>query len=325
MGAVVNCVAYQDGKRVADVPVEDISEVLKQDDHFVWIGLHEPDEALLRQVQEEFCLHDLAIEDALRAHQRPKVEEYGDSLFVVLRTAHWNGDRHAVECGETHLFIGPRYAISIRHGASLSYTAVRERAEKAPKLLRKGPGFVLYAIIDFVVDNYFPVVDALECDLEALERDIFGPKPKRETTERIYDLKGEVLELKHAVAPLVEVCNRLQRFEQPLIAKDTRLYLRDVYDHVIRINESIDILRELLTQALEANLALISLQQNDITKGLAAWAAIIAVPTMIAGVYGMNFELMPELSWRFGYPFAIGMMLAACGSLYAYFRRAGWL
>jgi magnesium transporter len=325
MSGVVNCAAYADGRRVADVPIADISEVLKQPGRFIWIGLHEPEEALLRQVQEEFGLHDLAIEDALAAHQRPKIERYGESLFVVLRTAQRNRQTARIDFGETHLFVGPSYVVSVRHGASLPYVDVRARCESTPSLLVKGPGFVLYAIMDFIVDQYFPLVDALEEALEGLEEEIFGETLNRETTARIYQLKRDLLELKRAVSPLVDICNRLMRFDLELIPEDTRPYIRDVYDHAIRINEMVDTLRELLTSALEANLSLVSVAQTEHTKKLAAWAAIIAVPTMIAGIYGMNFEMMPELKWIYGYPFVMGIMVVACGYLYVHFKRSGWL
>jgi magnesium transporter len=320
---VVNCAAYAEGCKVSDVPLDDISEVLKVPGHFVWIGLHEPSAELLKKIQAEFGLHDLAVEDAQNAHQRPKLEEYGDSLFVVLRTAQTR-DGH-VELGETHVFVGPNYVVSIRHGASLSYSEVRARCESTPHLMKKGPGFVLYALMDFVVDRYFPIVDDCEETLEQLEEEIFQEAATRDTTERIYGLKRELVALKRAVSPLVDVCNRLVRFDRALISEDTRLYFRDVYDHVVRINESIDNQRELLTTALEANLSLISVRQNEVMKQLAAWAAMLAVPTMIAGIYGMNFEFMPELHWRFGYPLALGTTVAACGVLYWRFKRAGWL
>ena len=325
MNMVVNCAAYADGCRVRNIPIEDISEVLKEPGQFVWVGLHEPDEPLLRQVQEEFGLHDLAVEDALRAHQRPKLEEYGDGLFIVLRTARLEeGDGH-IALGETHVFMGPHYLVSVRHGASLSYAEVRARCETTPHLLRKGPGFVLYALMDFVVDHYFPIVDQLEDRLDSIEEEIFSGQPDRAAIERIYDLKRDLLVAKRAVSPLVDICNRLMRFDLATIPEDTRPYFRDVYDHAIRINEAIDTLRELVTSALEAKLSLISVEQSDITKQLAAWAAIIAVPTMIAGVYGMNFEFMPELTWRYGYFSVVAVMFGACGFLYWRFKHSGWL
>ena len=325
MSGIVNCAAYAGGRRVADVRIEDISEVLKQPDRFLWIGLHEPEEDLLRKVQQEFGLHDLAIEDALRAHQRPKIEIYGDSLFIVLRTAQLNRAERRIDFGETHFFVGPRYIVSVRHGASLSYAEVRARCETTPHLLEKGPGFVLHALMDFIVDQYFPIVEALEDELQALEEEIFGESFSRETTKRIYRLQRDLVEVKRAFSPLVDICNRLIRFDIQLIPEDTRPYFRDVYDHVIRINEMVDALRELLTTALEANLSLIAVSQNEAMKKLAAWAAIIAVPTMIAGIYGMNFRHMPELDWSFGYPLVMAVTFGLCGVLYFSFKRSGWL
>jgi magnesium transporter len=324
MSEVVNCAAYASGQRVADVEVKDISEVLKQADRFIWIGLHEPEEELLRQVQREFGLHDLAIEDAHRAHQRPKLERYGDSLFIVLHAAQMDREHRRIHFGETHLFVGPKYVVSVRHGSSLSYAEVRTRCETTPQLLCNGPGFVLYALMDFIVDQYFPIVDVLEDELEELEEEIFGEAFSRESTQRIYHLKRQLLEVKRAVSPLVDMCNRLIRFDLELIPEDTRPYFRDVYDHVIRINEIVDTQRELLTTAFEANLSLTAGAQNEVMKRLAGWAAIIAVPTMIAGVFGMNFEFIPELKWHLGYPLVVGLMLGACGFLYFHFKRSGW-
>ncbi len=217
---VVNCVAYAGGCRVADVAIEDISEVLKLSDQFVWIGLYEPGPELLQKVKEEFGLHELAIEDALLAHQRPKLERYGDSFFMALRTAQMNREKKAAEFGETHLFMGPRYIVSVRHGASLSYAPVRARCEANPRLLNMGPGFVLYAIMDFIVDQYFPVVDELESELQRLEEAIFGEQFSRDTTEAIYNLKRSLLELKRAVSPLVDICNRLVRFDVDLVPEE---------------------------------------------------------------------------------------------------------
>lgn len=325
MEGVVNCAAYAGGRRVADVEVKQISEVLKQEDRFIWIGLHEPNEDLLRQVQQEFGLHDLAIEDAHSAHQRPKLERYGDSLFVVLRTAQMQKEQGRIHFGETHIFVGSRYVVSVRHGSALSYAAVRARCEATPQLLCQGPGFVLYALMDFIVDQYFPIVNALEDDLEALEEAVFDGTVNRETTMRIYELKRNLLEIKRAVSPLVDICNRLVRFDIEFIPEISRPYFRDVYDHVIRINEMVDTTRELLSSALEANFSLISVSQNEVMKKLGGWVLILAVPTMIAGVYGMNFEFMPELKLHLGYPLAISGMLVTCGALYLYLKRSGWL
>jgi magnesium transporter len=324
-GAVVACAAYAQGCRIGDLALADIPQVLKQDDRFVWIGLYEPDELLLREVQAEFGLHDLAIEDAHLAHQRPKLERYGDSLFIVLRTAQPDREQRRIVFGETHLFVGPRYVVSVRHGASLSYADVRARCEAQPQLLAKGPSFVLHAIMDFVVDQYFPIVDALEDDLEALEEDIFTERMSRDSTMRIYTLKRDLLEIKRGVSPLIDICSRLMRSDLDLIPDDARPYFRDVYDHAIRINEKVDGLRELLGTALEANLSLTTIAQNEATKRITGWAAIFAIPTMIAGVYGMNFQFMPELQWRWGYPTVMGVTLMLCGLLYYRFKRSGWL
>ena len=310
---------------MGDVAIPDISEALKQPDVFVWVGLHDPSPGLLQQIQHEFGLHELAVEDAQVAHQRPKLEQYGDSIFVVLRPAILTPDEQLVELGETHLFVGPRYVVSVRHGNTPSYTAVRVRCESTPKHLIKGPGYVLYAVMDFIVDHYFPVLDTLGDQLERLEEEIFSDEFDRNTVQQIYDLKRNLVAVKRAVSPLVDVCNRLVRFDMPLIPEDTRPYFRDVYDHAIRINEQVDTLRELLTSALEAHLSLTAVNQNDAMKKLAGWAAIIGVPTMVAGVYGMNFKFMPELEWRYGYPAAVAGMAAICVYLYYRFKRSGWL
>jgi magnesium transporter len=325
-GGVINCAAYAHGRRVADLGLDEVDGYLaSHQEGFVWIGLFEPPAHVLQAVQRQFHLHDLAIEDAYRAHQRPKLEQYGNTLFVVLRTAHVAVGEPEVELGETHVFVGARFVVSVRHGSLRSHVGVRTRCETMPDQLAKGPGYVLYALMDFVVDQYFPIVDTLEEQLEQLEEEIFGGEFSRDTTGRIYRLKRNLLGIKRAVSPLVDVCNRLIRFETTLIPEDTRVYFRDVYDHVIRINEMVDTTRELLTTALEANLSLISVSQNEHTKRLAAWAAIIAVPTMIAGVYGMNFAHMPELRWAYGYPAIVVLMVVLCTALYAGFRRSGWL
>lgn len=322
---IVNSAVYADGVRVAEVGIDDLQTSLEKQGHFVWLGLFEPDADLLRRVQRQFLLHDLAVEDAFNAHQRPKLELYEDTLFVVLRTAQLVGDAFDIEFGETHVFVGRNFIVSVRHGNMKSHVALRTRCESTPHLLAKGPGFVLYALLDFVVDQYFPIVDQMEEQLESLEEEIFGDHFSRQTTGRIYRLKRDLLAMKRAVSPLVDVCNRLMRFDSHLIPEDTRPYYRDVYDHTIRINEMIDTTRELLTTALEANLSLISVSQNEATKRLAAWAAIIAVPTAVAGIYGMNFSHMPELQWQYGYPFSLVLMVAACAGLYTGFKRTGWL
>ncbi len=324
MKEIVNCAAYAEGNRIADVNLSDVHKLLQEENQFVWIGLHEPSEEVLSLVQQEFNLHELAVEDAHLAHQRPKVELYADSIFVVMRTAQMNLEHHT-EFGETHFFVGKNFIVVVRHGSNVPYTEVRARCESTPELMKKGQGFVLYAVMDFIVDRYFPVVHELEQELEAIETKIFKERPSRETTEQIYDLKRELLEVKRAVSPLVDICNRLVRFDIKCISEETRPYFRDVYDHVIRINEMVDNTRELLNSAMEANFSLLSIAQSDVSKKFAGWAAIIAVPTMIAGFYGMNFKFMPELQWHYGYFVVVFVTLFLCTTLYFLFKRSGWL
>ncbi|MFN8473962.1 MAG: magnesium/cobalt transporter CorA [Anaerolineae bacterium] len=321
---VVNSVAYSDGRRIGDVDIHCLGGVWPPN-VFVWIGLYEPSQALLQEVQAQLGLHDLAIEDAHQAHQRPKVERYGDGLFVVMRTAQMNPDAAEVEYGETHIFVGCHYLVSVRHGPSQSYSEVRARVEATPRLLRLGPGFALYALMDFIVDQYLPIIDALQEQIDLLEEQIFGTGYSRDTTTRIYHLQRELLQLKRVISPLIDLCNRITRFDQEVIAPEIHVYFRDVYDHVVRANEMVDTLRELLATALEANFSLISIHQNEVMKRFAGWAAIIAIPTMIAGIYGMNFEQMPELGWSYGYPAVISVTVTLCVALYLYFRHAHWL
>lgn len=322
---VIDCAAYSGGLRVADVGIDDIRITLTREGQFIWLGLYEPDRELLRQIQQQFGLHDLAIEDAYNAHQRPKLELYEGSLFVVLRTAHLSASPRRLEFGETHIFVGSNYVVTVRHGSLRSHIGVRQRCESTPHLLAKGPGYVLYALMDFVVDQYLPIVQSIEEEVQELEDAILGEATNSEATPRIYHLKRDLLALRRAVSPLVEVCNRLMRFDFQHVPEDTRPYFRDVYDHIVRLNETIDAQRELLTTALEAHLSLLSVAQNEHMKRITAWAAMIAVPTMIAGIYGMNFSNMPELHWHYGYLASIvGMALASLG-LYLGFKRSGWL
>jgi magnesium transporter len=329
-GTVIASVAYSGGRRTGEVALDDISETLTRPETFVWIGLYEPNEPLLRKIQEEFALHDLAIEDALSAHQRPKVERYENSLFVVLRTAQINDPKPGKPCdvnyGEVHIFLGRNFIVAVRHGYATSFTPVRARAESTPDLLNQGPAFVLYALMDFIVDEYFPIVDALGEDLETLEQRIFAQPYHRRTTKQIYKLKRDLIALKRVVAPVIELAARLIRLEdEELIPTQTRPYFRDVYDHALRINDMIDSVRDLLGTALEAHLSLVSVSQNEDTRRLAAWAAIFAVPTAIAGIYGMNFQDMPELRWPLGYPLVLALICGLCALLYVRFKRAKWL
>lgn len=325
MNEVVNCAAYLDGRRVASIEIDNIKNVLHHPDKFVWVGLHEPGEETLQRFQKEFSLHDLAIEDAHNAHQRPKIETYGDTMFVVLRTAQINKEHDRIDFGETHFFVGHNFLVTIRHGSSISYADVRSRCESTPHLLRKGQGFALYAVMDSIVDQYFPVVEVLEEELQKIEEKVFKEKPTRETTEHIYQLKRQLLEVKRAVSPLIDICNRLMRFDIKLISTETQPYFRDIYDHAVRLNEMVDHTRELLNTALEANFSLISISHGEVSKKFAGWAAIIAVPTMIAGFYGMNFQFMPELGWHYGYPAVVVFTISLCALLYLLFRRSGWL
>jgi magnesium transporter len=322
MEMVVNCVAYQDGKRIRDITIEEISDFIEHSGGFVWLGLFEPDEPLMRKVQEEFGLHDLAVEDAYSAHQRAKLEAYGETLFVVLRTARL--EHGELDFGETHIFLGARYIVTVRHGASSDYRAARSRCERTPELLGKGPGFALYAIMDQVMDQYFPIVQELEEQLETLEDGITRSTTDADGVEDVYALKSKMMAVRRAVLPVVQICNDIPSY-RPLIPDDVRLYFRDISDHALRILEVVESGREMLATALTVNLAKISLHHNEVMKRLAGWGAILAIPTMIGGVYGMNFEHMPELHWAFGYPAVLGVMVTTCALVYRKLKRAGWL
>lgn len=322
---VVNCVVYSrhNGQKIRDIPLDDISEWIRQDGMFVWVGLHEPDQPLMQKIQAEFGLHELAVEDAYRAHQRPKLEEYGDTLFVAMHTARLESGR--ILYGETHVFVGSNFVVTVRHGASLTYALVRQRAEHSPKQLARGPGYVLYSLMDFVVDNYFPVVDGLKDQLHAVENEIFAGTFNRNTIRHLYERKRELVKVRLAVSPLMDICNQLMHLESPVVPEAISPYFRDVYDHILRISDAIDSINEMLSAALEVNLALVSVGQNEVVKRLASWAGILAVPTMIASFYGMNFEFMPELKWHWGYPFVLALMFGVSFGLYRRLRRAGWL
>jgi magnesium transporter len=307
-----------------DISLDAISDVLARDDgSFVWVGLYEPDDALLDKLQEEFGLHDLAVEDAQHAHQRPKIEAYGNSLFMAVNTAQ-SVDEH-IRLGETHAFLGPRFLVTVRHGASLSYASVRARVEREPELLAMGPAYGLYAVLDFIVDNYQPIVAEFREALTELEKDIFAEEFKRATVVRLYDLKRELTRLRLAVAPLQDILSQLSRQHDALIAEEVRLYFRDVLDHAIRLNDSIDTLREMLTAAVNVNLALVTVAQGEVVKRLAGWAALLAAPTLIASWYGMNFAHMPELQGRWSYAVLIGVVGLVVIGLYAYLKKVRWL
>ncbi|GGY15968.1 magnesium transporter CorA [Rhodanobacter panaciterrae] len=321
---VVNCVAYRtDGSRIGEITLDTISEVLAQPDTFVWVGLHEPDEALLQKLQEEFGLHDLAIEDAHNAHQRTKVDAYGDSLFLVVQTAQLISTRLAF--GETHIFLGPRYLVTVRHGASLSYAPARRDCEHAPHLLALGPSYALYSVLDFIVDNLLPIVRDFREELQKLEQDIFVATFNRGTVRRLYDMQRDLMTLRLAVAPLQDVISQLVKLHPKLIPDELRAYFSDVYDHVFRVNEAIGAMREMLNAAINVNLSLVTLGQNEVMKKLAGYAAMLAVPTLFTSWYGMNFTHMPELSQPWAYPAIIAVVACVVGAIFLALKRAKWL
>ena len=321
---LINCVAYQEGKKLCDIPVEDISEYLKQDDTFVWVALRDPAPADITLMQEEFGLHELAVEDALRGHQRPKLEEYGDSLFVVVQIVELAGDE--LNVGQLAVFAGENYVLSVRRDASQGFLGVRARAEREPHQLKKGAGFVLYALVDAVVDRYFPVVDMLESELESIEDHIFGMQGKqRANVERLYELKRKAQTLRHAVVPLMDAVGRLYGGRVPGVVIETQDYFRDVHDHLYRIAGRLDAVRDTINTAIQVTLSMVAIEENEVSKKLASYAAIFAVFTAFAGVWGMNFEFMPELKWKWGYPLALLTMVGVCAYLYRRFKKAGWL
>ncbi len=321
---IVNCVAYSaDGRRLRDITVDEISDILETPDQWVWVGLREPTEELLEKLREEFDLHELAIEDAHNAHQRPKIEVYGDSLFIVAHTAQVVDGKIAF--GETHAFIGKRYIVTVRHGASLSYAAARRGCEQAPELLALGPSYCLYSVLDVIVDNFFPIVREFREELQQLEEEVFQDTFKRETIRRLYDLKKELVTLRLAIAPLQDIVNQLTRQFPGLVRDEVRPYFRDVYDHAARINEATDTMREMLTAALSVNLALVTVAQGEVVKRLAGWAALLAAPTLLASWYGMNFKSMPELDVPWAYHAIIGITVVVCGTLFWVLRKARWL
>jgi magnesium transporter len=320
---VVASSVYAGGRRVKDIAIEDAGEWSKRTGHVVWIGLLEPGTDLLQRIQAQLGLHYLAIEDAGKAHQHPKIEQYGEALFIVARTAQLVEGRIAF--GETHLFVGRGYVVSVRHGASSSYAAVRERCESCPTVLSHGEDYILYAILDFIVDNYMPVLETLQAEVEAIEDSVFSKPAEQVDVQRLHMIRRDLLRFRNSVAPLGEVCQRLEHAEVMAIDAAMQPLFRDVADHVRRLQEEIDSLREVLAFAFEGSLMRGQAQQTAITRKLAAWAAILAVPTAIAGIYGMNFEHMPELKWRYGYFLVIGGILAVCGTLYWRFRRNDWI
>jgi magnesium transporter len=325
---IVNCVAYDHGKKLAAIPPAEISDYLQRPGFFVWVALADPTPDELASMQEEFGLHELAVEDVRHGHQRPKIEEYGDEghgdvLFAVMHTVEIEHDE--LHVGEVDVFVGANYVLSVRNRTRRGFADVRARCEREPDLLGVGSGFVLYALMDSIVDRYFPVLDHLELQLEQLEERMFSGTMGRSLVEDLYGLKQKLMVLKHAVAPLLEATHKLYGGRVPSCCVGTQEYFRDIFDHLFRINQSIDAQREMVTTAVNVNLSLVTIANSEITKRLAAYAALVAVPTMIAGIYGMNFDHMPELGWQLGYPLAISVMTVLDVYLFLRFRKAKWL
>ncbi len=324
---LINCAAYQDGRKLADVDIDAISDYVAQPDCFVWVALKDPKPDELALMGEEFGLHELALEDARNGHQRPKIEEYGDSLFAVLHTVALDGDDE-FQVGELSIFVGPNYVLSIRNNTEQDFRDVRKRCEHEPHLLREGAAFVFYALMDQVVDRYFPILEVLGAELEALEDRIFlksTPAASRAIIEDLYSLKRRLVMLHQHTAPLLEPLAKLTGGRIPQICSGMEHYFRDVYDHLQRIVRTIEGRREMVVTAIQVNLGMISLAENEVTKRLGSFAALFAIPTMIAGIYGMNFNNIPELHWKYGFYGCLGLMLATDLALWLRFKRAGWL
>jgi len=320
---LVNCVVYQDGKKLADIAKGEIHGYLARPGCFVWVAMRDATDAELEEMREQFDLHELSIEDANHGHQRPKIEEYGDELFVVMQMVEAQGEELRV--GEVSIFTGHNYVLSVRNNTEQGFLGVRARCEREPELLRRGSGYVLYALMDAVVDRYFPVLDAIESELEAIEERIFANTGPRANIEALYYVKQKVATLKHAAGPMLDAVGKLYGGRVPQVCQGMGEYFRDVYDHLVRLNQVLDSMRETVNTALQVNLAMISLGESEVTKRLAAYGALVAVPTMIAGIYGMNFKNMPELEWAHGYPAAVGLMVALDVLLFWRFRKARWL
>ena len=318
---IVDCAVYEGGER-SDVSLAEAHEAYLRDGAFVWIGLHEPTREEFDGVAGEFELHELAVEDAIKAYQRPKLERYGDVTFLVLKTARYV-EPDEIEFGEILLFIADDFVVSVRHGEAVPLHGVREKIEHRPDFLRCGPMAVVHAILDEVVDAYAPVLTALEHDIEEVEQEVFSDDT-RGAARRIYELKREAIDFARAVTPLVEPVERMTT-GTTRVPDELATYFRDVLDHLIRLSQQVESLREALTSVLQANLAQVTVRQNEDLRKISAWVAILAVPTMLAGIYGMNFDHMPELRWQLGYPGALTLMLVICFSLWRYFKRIGWL
>ena len=323
---LINCVAYEKGSKLADIAVADISEYIARPDCFVWAALSDATSAELDEMRAEFNLHELAVEDASHGHQRPKIEEYGQSLFAVMHLLEPDTAQPGqFNLGEVDVFIGSNYVLSVRNRSKQGFLGVRDRCEKEPELLKHGSGFVLYALMDAVVDRYFPIIEALEAELEAVELQIFTQRAARESIKQLYGLKQRVMILKHAVAPLLEAVSKLHGGRVPQVCAGSQDYFRDVADHLVRINGLIEGMRDTIATAMQVNLSLVTIDESEVTKRLAAWASIFAICTAFVGIWGMNFEHMPELKWQYGYPVALLLIVCVCSYVYYRFRRAGWL
>ena len=321
---IVDCAVYVDGVRdPGSHAVEDAMAHARTRNGFVWVGLHEPTEDEFDNVAAAFDLHPLAVEDAIHAHQRPKLERYGDSLFVVFKPARYVDAEEVVEVGQIMLFVGSDFVVTVRHGESTALTEVRRALEADLEKMEWGPASVLYAVADKVVDDYAAVIKGVDNDIDQIEIEVFSG-PKAAHAERIFKLKREVLDFRRAVDPLEPALGELARGVKPIDERSAD-YFRDVHDHVLRVSEHLEALDSLLDSALNANVAQVAMRQNEDMRKISAWVAIIAVPTMIAGIYGMNFEHMPELEWRLGYPLALMTMVVACLALYRMFKRREWL
>jgi magnesium transporter len=322
---IVDCAVYEEGRRRdGQVELDHAYRACRQSGKFAWIGLYEPSEEEFDSLQREFDLHPLAVEDAIHAHQRPKLDVYEGLVFIVLKTARYVDEPEVVEFGEILIFLGHDYLLTVRHGEASALQDVRKDLEDKPDLLKRGPGAVLHAIVDRVVDDYSPALAGLGEDIEEVENEVFSDA-RTNPAERIYKLKREVLDFNRAAAPLVEPVDRLARGHYDQVHPEVRAYFGDVNDHLIRVHEQLESYRDLLTSVLEANLAQVTVRQNQDVRTISAIVAIVAVPTMIAGIYGMNFEHMPELSWTFGYPLVLGVMVCICFALYRWFKKVGWL
>ena len=322
---IVDCAIYDDGvRRDGKVELAHAYDERHQPGKFVWIGLYEPTEAEFDSLRREFDLHPLAVEDAIHAHQRPKVEVYDDMVFLVLKTARYVDPTEVIELGEVLVFLGDDFLITVRHGEASSLTPVREALDADPSRLKHGPGSVLHAILDRIVDDYQPAIEGLETDIDQVEEQLFSGE-RVNPAERIYRLQREVLSFRKATAPLVDPIDKLARGHHAQIHPEIRDYFRDVNDHLMRARDQLDAMHDLLSSSLQANLAQVSVRQNEDVRRISAWVAIIAVPTAIAGIYGMNFDDMPELRWSLGYPAVLLAMLIICTLLYRYFKKVGWL